>query len=148
MRRIAGAFVIGTALLLGTAEGTARGQVAGGPVLPYRIQAYYSAPGYYGTSYGVASYGLRQTYTTFSSSFGPGYAYGYAPSTYLPGPWGTSLWNARPAEPVRLAEPVLRDLRHPRRAGQRAAAADRRLRPRLRPGRPPGALRLVRPVVR
>ncbi len=100
MRRIAGAFVIGTALLLGSADGTARGQVAGGPVLPYRIQAYYSAPGYYGTSYGVASYGLRQTYTTFSSSFGPGYAYGYAPATYLPGPWGTSLWN--PGQPNRF----------------------------------------------
>ncbi len=101
MRRIAATLVIGTALWLASAEATARGQVAGGPVLPYRIQAYYSAPGYYGTSYGVASYGMRQTYTTFSSSFGPGYAYGYPPVSYLPGPWGTSLWNP-PGQPNRF----------------------------------------------
>ena len=93
MRRIAGALVIGIVLLLGPAQPRARGQVAGGPLPPYRIQSDYSLPGYYGTSYGVASYGLRQTYTTFSSSFGPGYAYGYAPSTILPGPFSTSLWN-------------------------------------------------------
>jgi hypothetical protein len=93
MRRTARAFVIGLALLLGPALSTARGQAAGGPVLPYRLQAYYAAPGYYGTTYGVASYGLRQTYTTFTSSFGPGYAYGYPPAAVLPGPWGTSLWS-------------------------------------------------------
>lgn len=93
MRRIAGALAIGAALLAGPAPTTARGQVPGGPVLPYRLQAYYSAPGYYGTTYGVASYGMRQTYTTYTSSFGPGYGYGYAPATILPGPFSTALWN-------------------------------------------------------
>jgi hypothetical protein len=93
MRRTFGAFLIGTALMLGSGSGTARGQVAGGPVLPYRIQAYYSAPGYYGTTYGVASYGVRQTYTTFSSSYGAGYGYGYPPTTFLPGPFGAALWH-------------------------------------------------------
>lgn len=93
MRRHAGALVIGTVLLLGSAAPAARAQVFGGPVLPYRTQAYFAAPGAYGTTYGVASYGIRQTYTTFSSSFGPGYAYGYAPATFLPGPFGAALWS-------------------------------------------------------
>ena len=100
MRRIAVGLAIGAALVLGTAPATARGQVPGGPILPYRLQAYYSAPGYYGTTYGVASYGLRQTYTTYTSSFGPGYGYGYAPATILPGPFSTALWN--PGTPNRF----------------------------------------------
>ena len=92
MRLSTGALLLGLALLLGPAP--ARGQImVGGPVTPYRVQSYYAPPGYYGTSYGVASYGLRQTYTTFSSPYGPGYAYGYPPASYLPGRYGASLWT-------------------------------------------------------
>jgi len=93
MRCTVGACLIAAALSLGVGHGTARGQVAGGPVLPYRIQSYYSAPGSYGTTFGVASYGVRQTYTTFSSSYGAGYGYGYPPASFLPGPYGVSLWH-------------------------------------------------------
>ena len=117
-------------------------------MLPYRIQSYYSAPGYYGTSYGVASYGIRQTYTTYTSSFGPGYAYGYRPVDLPARPvWDLAL-EPGPAEPLPLADAVLRDLRHPRRPGERPPAADRRLRPRLRPGRPAGPVWLVTRHVR
>ncbi len=92
MRRTFAALVIGLALW--SSSGSAQGQVMlGGPVSPYRVQAYYGAPGSYGTTYGYSSYGLRQTYTTFSSPYGAGYSYGYPPATYLPGPYGVGLWK-------------------------------------------------------
>ena len=93
MRRNVGGLILVSALIFGSASSTARAQIGiGGPVMPYRVQSYYTAPGGYGTSYGVASYGMRQTYSTFSSSYGQGYSYGYPPVTYLPGRYGVGLW--------------------------------------------------------
>ena len=94
MRRIVGIVSIG--LALATASGSARGQAVG----PYRPLSYYSAPGTYGTSWGYSSYGLRQTYTTFASPYGPGYAYGYAPAALLPGPYGAGLWARGVPQPL------------------------------------------------
>jgi len=92
MRGTVGALTIALALMF--EPSSVQGQMRiGGPVSPYRVQPYYSAPGYYGTTYGVAGYGLRRTYSTFASPYGAGYGYGYAPTTYLPGPYGAGLWK-------------------------------------------------------
>ncbi len=70
--------------------GRARGQdVIGGIPLPRA----YAAPGYYGMSYGSASFGVPRTYSAFSSPYGQGYGYGYAPSSFLPGRFGIQLWR-------------------------------------------------------
>ncbi len=53
----------------------------------------YGSPGNYGTSWGSASYGVPRTYSSYSSSFGPGYAYGYPPYGFLPGRYGVGLWR-------------------------------------------------------
>jgi hypothetical protein len=90
MSRTFGAIAFTVALTLGSASANAQAQA---PATSTRVQAYYSAPGYYGTSYGFASYGMRQTYSTFSSPFGPGYAYGYPPATILPGSHGQGIWT-------------------------------------------------------
>ena len=101
MRQIVGTLLIGLVLCL--SPGQARGQIGiGGPVTPYRTPSYFSPPGYYGTSYGTASYGLRQTYSTFASPYGPGYAYGYPPTSYLPGRHGVGLWA-----PASVSQPYL-----------------------------------------
>src|SRR4051812_15445423 len=70
--------------------GLARGQdLAGGIPLPRA----YAAPGYYGMAYGSASFGVPRTYSAFSSPYGLGYGYGYAPTGFLPGPYGIQLWR-------------------------------------------------------
>jgi len=56
------------------------------------IAAPYAAPGLYGTTYGVPSYGSIRTYSEFSSPYGAGYGYGYAPYAILPG-YGMGLWR-------------------------------------------------------
>ena len=52
----------------------------------------------YGTSWGVASYGLKRTWSSYSSPFGVGYGYGYPPAGFVPGRFGVELW--RPNEVV------------------------------------------------
>ena len=95
MRRIFGALAIGLILW----AGPSRGQAPAVVVVPQpRGQVYYAAPGYYGTTYGVAGYGSRRTFSTFASPYGAGYSYGYPPATILPGPYGAGLW--RPGQPA------------------------------------------------
>jgi hypothetical protein len=88
MRQALGLILVGSALVL--APGAARAQ---GPYDPYRLNGYLFAPGYYGMAYGSMSAGVPRTYTTFSSSYGPGYGYGYAPYGLLPGRYGVGLWR-------------------------------------------------------
>src|SRR4051812_4777791 len=79
MRRLLGAMLLG--LAISATSTPARAQAPGRVGLysgPYSI---YGAPGYYGTTYGVPSYGMKRTYSEFSSPYGAGYAYGYAPTS-------------------------------------------------------------------
>ena len=63
------------------------------PALPAAYsRGFFEAKGYYGTSYGSASYGSVRAYSSFSSPFGAGMRYGYPPATILPG-WGTAIWR-------------------------------------------------------
>ena len=83
-------------LVLSLQAAPARAQVYGGVVAapaPYRINSYFAAPGLYGTSYGAMSVGVPQTYTAFSSPYGAGYGYGYAPYGLLPSRYGVGLWR-------------------------------------------------------
>src|SRR5262245_8390490 len=73
-----------------TLSSAARAQ---GPAGPTQVNPYYAAPGNYGMAWGSASYGLKRTYSEFSSPYGPGYAYGYAPYGLLPGRYGVGLWR-------------------------------------------------------
>ena len=92
MRRTLGMLMI--VAVLGLAPGTARAQaVSGGAMNPYRINGYYAAPGLYGMAYGSPSLGMTRTYTSFSSPYGAGYGYGYAPYGLLPGRYGVGLWR-------------------------------------------------------
>lgn len=94
MRGRIGVMVYGTASGLVAGSGPARGQVAIGVVgAPFRIDAYYAAPGDYGMAFGSPSVGLTRTYTAFSSPYGAGYGYGYAPNVLLPGRYGVGLWR-------------------------------------------------------
>jgi hypothetical protein len=61
--------------------------------------SYYGAPGNYGMAFGTASYGVPRTYTVYSTSYGPGYSYGYAPYAFLPGHYGVGLWRPGFAAP-------------------------------------------------
>jgi hypothetical protein len=90
MRHAFLALVIGLAIGSGPIQAQAPAVIA---VSPPRVRTYYAAPGYYGTTYGVASFGSRQTYSTFASPYGAGYSYGYPPATFLPGPYGAGLWR-------------------------------------------------------
>src|SRR5438105_14648924 len=91
-RRAPACLLIVAALLLIPAA--ARAQVAAtGFSAPYRINAYFAAPGYYGMAFGSPSVGVPRTYTTFASPYGPGYGYGYAPYGLLPGRYGVGLWR-------------------------------------------------------
>lgn len=92
MRRLLGVTIVGCALALTSVP--ARGQVvASGMFNPYRINGYYAAPGLYGMSFGSPSVGMTRTYTSFSSPYGAGYGYGYAPYGMLPGRYGVGLWR-------------------------------------------------------
>ncbi len=63
------------------------------PTISGRIPGFYEAPGYYGTSFGTPSFGSVRGYSEFSSPFGVGYGYGYAPNRVLPGSYGTGIWR-------------------------------------------------------
>ncbi len=52
----------------------------------------------YGTSWGVASYGLKRTSSAYASPRGVGYGYGTPPLGFVPGKFGVELW--RPNEIV------------------------------------------------
>ena len=54
---------------------------------------YYAAPGYYGTAYGVASYRVPRGYSVFPSPSGGNSSLGYAPSSFVAGPYGAGLWR-------------------------------------------------------
>ena len=90
MRRLLGAIVLGASAFV---PSSAYSQVPA-TAHPYAgVNSIYGAPGYYGVSYGVASYGVPRTYSAFSSPYGLGYAYGYPPSAILPGRHGMGLWR-------------------------------------------------------
>jgi len=76
---------------------TAAAAPSGGAVLvspaSYRLNPYFAAPGSYGMMLGSPSYGSVRTYTEFSSPYGAGYGYGYAPYGLLPGRYGVGLWR-------------------------------------------------------
>jgi hypothetical protein len=92
MRGLTGVLIVGFALALTPATASAQ-VVVGGMMNPYRINGYYAAPGLYGMSYGSPSVGLTRTYSSFSSPYGVGYGYGYAPYGMLPGRYGVGLWR-------------------------------------------------------
>src|SRR4051812_3237351 len=100
MRRITWIALVGAAI--GTASATpARAQVniSIGGTSPLGISAPYAAPGLYGTTYGVPSYGSALNYSAYSSSYGAGYGYGYPPYAFLPGAYGAGLWRPGYATP-------------------------------------------------
>src|SRR4051812_29585362 len=92
IRSAIGLFLVGSALVLTPAPARAQ-MVVPGFSDPYRLNGYLAAPGYYGMAYGSMSVGVPRTYTTFSSPYGPGYGYGYAPYGLLPGRYGVGLWR-------------------------------------------------------
>jgi len=91
MRRLMGLFAIGVAGFF--SPGRAEAQAVYGGYTPQ----YRANPGTrgttFGTSYGVASFGVPRTYSSFSSPYGAGYGYGYPPTSFLPGPFGIGLWR-------------------------------------------------------
>jgi hypothetical protein len=92
MRRLLLVVAVGSALAM--VPGQARAQVpVGGTAAPYRVNASIGLPNLYGTSWGVASFGIPRTYTTFSSPYGAGYGYGYPSYGVIPGRYGVGLWR-------------------------------------------------------
>ena len=59
----------------------------------YRVSDYFASPGWYGTSYGFASYGFPQTYSVYSAFPAPSYASNYPPYGLMPGRYGVGLWR-------------------------------------------------------
>lgn len=59
----------------------------------YRVSNYFIGPGWYGTSYGYASYGMPQTFSVFSAYPGPSYGGNYPPYGLMPGRFGVGLWR-------------------------------------------------------
>lgn len=80
---------------LGVSAREAGAQVVAGSgyMTSYRTSDYFIAPGWYGTSYGFASYGMPQTYSVFSAYPGPSYGTNYPPYGLLPGRFGVGLWR-------------------------------------------------------
>lgn len=90
MRRLLGAMVLG---LVATAPGSASAQVPA-TAHPYSgVNSIYGAPGNYGVSYGVASFGVARTYSEYNSPYGLGYTYGHSSPAILPGRHGMGLWR-------------------------------------------------------
>jgi hypothetical protein len=98
MRRLI--LVVAVGSTLAAVAGSARGQVITSGPAPHRLSASIGLPDQlYGTSWGVASYGLPRTYTAFASSYGGGYGYGYPNNGVLPGRFGEGLWRPGQATP-------------------------------------------------
>jgi hypothetical protein len=70
-----------------------------GRQIPNVPPIYYQSPGLYGMAYGTPSFGYPRTYSNFSSPYGGGFAYGYAPYGLMPGPFGVELWRPGVAVP-------------------------------------------------
>ena len=88
------AWLLAFAIGLGLAVPEVGAQVVGsGYVSSYRVSDYFVAPGWYGMSYGFASYGMPQTYSVFSAYPGPSYGTNYPPYGLLPGRYGVGLWR-------------------------------------------------------
>ena len=118
----------------------ARAQARGSVYLdPYRPGGPYASPGNYGMAYGSMSAGVPRTYTKFTSPYGLGYSYGYAPPSFLPGPYGLGLWRAGVASPgYPFGAYLLPDVRRPLPARRRPcppcrSAIMRRVRPPFTP---------------
>ena len=77
----------------GANEARAQGVVGGGYSSSYRVSDFLGAPGYYGMSYGFASYGMPQTYSVFSAYPGPSYGSNFPPYGILPARFGVALWR-------------------------------------------------------
>jgi len=94
MRRGSRIALIAAAIGLASVD-DARAQVNrnGGGASPLGISAPFVAPGLYGTTFGVPSYGSIRTYSAFSSPYGAGYGYGYPPYAFVPGAYGMGLWR-------------------------------------------------------
>ncbi len=71
--------LLGVAAFLMLGRGPAGAQVVVGTASAIEAASFYGAPGNYGTTWGVPSYGWPRTYSSFSSSYGAGYGYGYYP---------------------------------------------------------------------
>lgn len=97
MRKLLGAMVLVATLTIGAQSAHAQRTA---PVGYYTgANSVYGAPGYYGTSFGTASYGVPRTYSTFNSPYGVGYGYGYPTPGFLPGRYGVNLWRPGYAAP-------------------------------------------------
>lgn len=94
MRRTLGITLLGLFLSLrpGAAEAQGAGRNTLLPAVDYSRRTY-AAPGFFGTTYGSASFGLARTYSSFASPYGLGYGYGYAPYRILPGSHGAGIWT-------------------------------------------------------
>lgn len=92
MRGLLGVFIVGIVVSLNPAPAQAQ-SVAAGSMNPYRLNGYFAAPGLYGMAYGSPSVGMTRTYSSYSSPYGAGYGYGYAPYGLLPGRYGVGLWR-------------------------------------------------------
>jgi hypothetical protein len=79
---------------IGLLASSAQAQVTpGNPAQYYGQGTAFGAPGSYAMAYGVPSFGVPRTYTTFSSPYGMGYSYGYSPYSTFPGRYGVGLWR-------------------------------------------------------
>lgn len=95
-RQAGAGLVLAVAMLIGAAvphEARAQGGGNSGYMSSYRVSDYFAGPGWYGTSYGFASYGFPQTYSVFSAYPGPSYGSNYPPYGLLPGRFGVGLWR-------------------------------------------------------
>lgn len=97
VRRLVGVVLVGAVVALAPVSARAQVLVTESAVVapaPARMNhAIYDAPGSYGMMWGSPSYGSIRTYSEFSSPYGLGYGYGYAPYGYLPGRYGVGLWR-------------------------------------------------------
>ena len=98
LRRSLGALFLGGVVGILSSQAPARAQAMAPSGMmvsqtAYRINPYYAAPGLYGMMLGTPSYGSVRTFSEFSSPYGGGYGYGYAPNGLLPGRYGVGLWR-------------------------------------------------------
>lgn len=62
---------------------------------------YFAAQGYYGTTYGTASYKVPRLYSNFpSAGNGQGYGLGLDPYGFVPNQYGLGMWR-----PVQVSKP-------------------------------------------
>jgi hypothetical protein len=89
------AWLLAVMIGLGLALPEAGAQVVAGSgyIGSYRVSNYFIAPGWYGMSYGYASYGMPQTYSVYSTFPGPSYGTNYPPYGLMPGRYGVGLWR-------------------------------------------------------